>query len=82
MTALAPRAAELKRRIRFITTRAGDRSILTGLGWLAIAAVMLLGLGAVPAPAPRGPGMDAASAAPDYPREAVIILSVVREASE
>jgi beta-lactamase regulating signal transducer with metallopeptidase domain len=80
--ALAPRTAELKRRIRFITARAGDRSILTGLCWLALAAVMLLGLGAVPVPAPRGPGIDAAPPASDSPRDAIIIFSVVADASE
>jgi bla regulator protein blaR1 len=79
IAALAPRAAELKRRIRFITTRAGDRSILAGLGWLAMAAVMLLGLGALPVPAPRGPTIDAAPAAYHSPREAIIIFSVVPE---
>ena len=82
--ALAPRRAELERRIRIITS-SGPRSRAATLGLFVGAVALALGLARVPAPPP--PSMPALPAfrlanpllSSDAPRRATVILSVQPE---
>lgn len=82
VAALAPRGAELKRRIRLITGWPQERSRSAGLGFLAVAALVVIALGAVPVPEPPRPGLEETQPAAGFHREAIIILSVGGEGSE
>lgn len=78
--ALAPRRAELERRIHLITG-VRERSRLAGAGLIAAALLVLVGLGAVPAPAPPTLGLDVRFSLRqrppvELPREATVILRV------
>lgn len=82
VSALAPAHGELKRRIRFIAAAARARSSLAGVGFLTIAASVVLGVGTLPAPEPPSVSFEANHPAAGFPREATIVYSVAGEDSE